>query len=305
MLWLWILVFIAAFFGLVKFSDLTVKEAVKFAQAYGITLLAVGFLLTSVSTSLPELAVSTISAVMHRNQLVLGNVLGSNIADILFIGGILGFVSGLRISKKQFNKLLYSLLLTSILSAVILFFREINWIVGIGFILAYSLFYYDSGKEKRVKGKVKPRDMFYFSVALIGLIVSSAFVVISVEYIDAYLKLSEIYMGALLIGFGTSLPELSVGLAAVKKKNYSLAIGDLIGSCVFNLGFVLGTSVIINPILYSLLNVLPLIFFLNLANLLFVIMLRKLRLNRFDAAILLSIYLIFVLFSSGLLTKVF
>jgi len=297
MLFFWFFAFVVAFFCLIKFSDLVAEKSVAFAQAYGITLIGVGFLLISISTSLPELAISTAAAFTHRNGLTLGNILGSNIADVLLIGGILALATP-RISRKQLKKIFYSLLLTSLLSAVLLLFRQVNWVLGIGFLLSYSLFYYNSAKESRTETKAEFKDTLSFLLSFVGLIISSVSVVVSVERIDDYLRLSDVYMGALLVSLGTSLPELSVDLAAVRKKNYSLAIGDIVGSCVFNLAFILGSSAIIAPVPCNLSEVLPLVVFLNLANLLFILAWKKLWLSRYDGIILLLFYLVFVLFSA-------
>jgi len=302
MILFWFIAFIASFLCLIAASNLIARESEAFAQAYGITVLSVGFLLVSISTSLPELAISTVSAIMHGNRLTLGNTLGANITDLLLISGILALLGRLKISREQFKNLSYYLALTSFLSLSLLLLGQMNWVTGIGFVLAYSIFYYNSAKERKSKGKaMSRRDAIYFLIGLVGLAISSVFVVISIEHIDAYFNLSEVYIGALLVSIGTSLPELSVGLAAIKRKNYQLAIGDLIGGCMFDLGFVLGTSSIINPIAYSLSEVLPLVAFLNIANILFILLWRNLRLSRLSGVIMLSAYAVFVLFSARFL----
>lgn len=249
---------------LAKSSSVVVENAVKLTAFFGINQLVIGLLLISVSTSLPELSVSVISASANESALAAGNVFGSNIANILLILGLGAFIYGFKVKKHDLKEIALVLLLTTAISAYIIFNSVVrNQALGLteGLILLLLfigyLAYLFLGKQKEINGSVKKEVItkkealvafLYFGAAIIAVLISSGIVVEYAIKIANIFSLAESFIGATLIAIGTSLPELSVDLQAIRKKQFGLALGDAIGSNMINLTLVLGTAAVINPI---------------------------------------------------------
>lgn len=243
-------------------SEAVVDGASELSEYFGISQLAIGFLLLAVATSLPELAVSIISSVSGEGAIAAGNIFGSNIANILLILGVCAFFYGVRIRGENLKEIGLLLLLTTAISAYIAFESSfeghaLGFIEGIVLLCIFGAYSWRSIVKKKKEtpsgqnqvGKGEARKAFLLFVAgMVLVLVSSAFVVESAVIISSYLGVTESFIGATLIAFGTSLPELSIGLHAVKKKKYGMLLGNAVGSNVINLTLVLGVAAVINPI---------------------------------------------------------
>jgi cation:H+ antiporter len=303
-------IFAVAIYFLIKFSDISVKQSVKLADYLGISTMTVGFFLIAVSTSLPELAVTSIAALMKETQISVGNIIGSNIANILLIFGLGSFISTIKIMREEMRKIKIVLIIVSVLSLMILILHGISRFLGTIFVLLFILFsYYFLKKGKDEKKEEVEASLFerikivlLLFLSLIGVIVSSYFIVRSTKAIGVKLGLSEALIGATIVAVGTSLPELSINIFAIKSKNYSLATGNIIGSCIINMTLILGIGSLITPVSLSVMpNVMTLIFFLNLSNLLFWALAGDREVWIVDGLFLLLLYIFFILTSSGLL----
>lgn len=304
------IIFGVSLFFLIKSSDMTVKEAIKMANALSISVLAIGFFLIAISTSLPELAISSISSTLKENEISLGNVIGSNIANILLIFGIASFITTIKINNKQLKQIRITLLLISLVSLVIWSFNGVSRFMGIALISIFAIFsfYFLKGEKRKIEKKLsltqdqRLKNILFLFLSLSIVIVSSYFIVFSTKNIAAGLGLSKALIGTTIIAIGTSLPELSVSLAAMKRNNHSLLFGNIIGSCIVNMTFILGVAAIINPIsISSIPNFMTLIVFLNCSNIVFLLLCKDKVAWVIDGVILLAFYMFFLLISSGLL----
>lgn len=249
---------------LAKSSSAVVENALKLSKFFGISQLAIGFLLVSISTSLPELSVSVISASAGESALAAGNVFGSNIANILLILGLGAFLYGFKVKRHELKEIALILLVTTIISSYIIFNSSIRG-QALGLtegVILLLLFVGYAGyvflRKKNVTKEELPKEVItkkqaltaflYFCGAIILVLISSGIVVEHAVKLAKILSLAESFIGATLIAVGTSLPELSVDLQAIRKKQYGLALGDAIGSNMTNLTLVLGTAAVISSI---------------------------------------------------------
>ena len=252
---------------LAKASATVVENAEKLAVFFGISTLAVGMLLVAVSTSLPELAVSVASSSAKQGAIAAGNVFGSNIANILVILGIGAAMYGFRVGKESLKDLALVLLLTTLISVYIVYHTVLVGGGALGFaegallLLIFAWYAWRMVTRKKVAdarggakiGKKEGLRAFLFFVAgVIVVIISSNFVVESAVKLADMAGLAKSFIGATLIALGTSLPELSIDLQAIRRKQFGLALGDAIGSNMANVTLVLGAAAAISPIVVSL-----------------------------------------------------
>lgn len=287
-------------------ADFVVDHAVRLARFFKLSNAAVGFLLVSVATSLPELAVGLQSALRGEVALSVGNVLGANLADIALIGGLMAFTAGFIVSREDYADLTKALLIASVLPLFLLL--DLGKLTGVILILVFAVFF-ASIIRKRVElgglAEVSKREAaasgVLFAAGLTGVFFSSDFVVSSALSISSELGLAQAFVGAAILALGTTLPELMVSLTAIKKGNVGLALGNIAGSCVTNLGLVLGSASLIQVLDANRLVFFELVAFTVGANALFWFFTGRGRLGRWEGAALLAVYFGFLLvvFSSS------
>jgi len=294
---------------LARSSSLVVDNAVKLSKYFNISQVAIGFILLAVATSLPELSVSVVSSSIGEGAISAGNVFGSNIANILLILGVGGFVFGLRISKADLKEIGFILLLTTIISAYIVFNssvgqRALGFVEGVILLTIFAFYVWHTMQKKRFNdgnenGKISKKEALsafvFFCFGVIIVMVSSGFVVSSAVSLARMLGIAESFIGSTIIAVGTSLPELSVDLQALRKKRYGIALGDAIGSNMTNITLVLGTAAAINPISVSIPVFIAALLFAVIANmlLLYAAAVNK-GLQRLGGAIFITVYAVFL-----------
>ncbi len=294
---------------LAKASELVVDNAAKLASFFGISQLAIGMLLIAVATSLPELSVSVASSTAGQGAIAAGNVFGSNIANILLIVGIGAFAYGFKVKKQILPDLALALLLTTIISAYII---NHSTLMGsaLGFaegalLLLIGAWYgtrmlgrnrlVGDGNGREITKHEALRYFLLFGAGVVAVIVSSNFVVDSAVKLADVAGLAKSFIGATIIAIGTSLPELSIDLQAIRKKNFGLALGDAIGSNMANLTLVLGAAATINPIYVHLGVFMAALLFAVVANMVFMYLaVVKKQFGRNEGALLLAIYAVYL-----------
>jgi cation:H+ antiporter len=298
-------------FILSKAASAVVENASKLARFFGISQLAIGFLLIAVATSLPELSVSVASSVAGEGAIAAGNVFGSNIANVLLILGIGAFLYGFKVGKENLEGIALVLVLTTIISVYILFHSQITGnALGLyeGILLLLIAGWYAfrilgskrKVSEERGNGKVTMREglraFLFFAAGMVLVMVSSSLVVDSAVKLANVLGLAESFIGATLIAIGTSLPELSIDLQALRKKQYGLALGDAIGSNMANITLVLGVAAAINPISVQLSVFSAALLFAVVANVVFLyIAAVKKQFDRRDGTMMVALYALYLI----------
>ncbi len=252
---------------LVKGADWLVKGASSVAKKWGISSLVIGLTVVSFGTSAPELLVSLLSAVRGSTDLAIGNIIGSNIANILLILGITALIIPLKVKENTTFKEIPFALLAGLL--VVLFgndsffdgttFNTISRTDGFAFIALFGIFLYYTYGISKVKGEREDIDeyswgksLWLFLIGIIGLTIGGEFIVRHATNLATLVGMSERIIGLTIVAIGTSLPELATTVVAALNKKVDLAIGNIVGSNIFNVFWILGLTSVIKPIPFDL-----------------------------------------------------
>lgn len=290
---------------LYKSSEYSIKYSVRLSKLMGITQLAIGFLLIAVITSLPELSIAILSSIEGEGLLSVGNLFGANIINMTLIFGIMAILTTVKAHKEDYKELIRTLSITSVVALVIILVGKINFLIGLFCIITFILFFYSIYKNnykirtkniayKGLKTVETIKTFFYTIGAILLVIISAKFVTDSAVTITQYFGVIESFIGATVIAMGTTLPELAISLTAIKRRNISLAVGDLIGSLVTNLTLILGVAALINPIIIGSLTIFLAIFML-ITSMIFLFLTSAMRCSKLQGTILISIFIIYII----------
>lgn len=259
MIFLEILLLAVGFFMLVKGADWFVDGTSGLAEKMGIPQLVVGLTIVAMGTSAPEAAVSINAALKGNGGISIGNVVGSNILNILIILGITAVITTVAIQKSTLIiEIPFMIIVTVILlfmgmtgESVTLFEGIILWVIFLAY-LSYLFILARKGKQEKSTDERSVLKLIVLTV-LGGIIVvwGSDITVDSATAIAKFAGLSERFIGLTIVALGTSLPELVTSVTAARKGNANIAIGNIVGSNIFNILFVIGTASIITPVIYE------------------------------------------------------
>ena len=294
-----ILLFVGLVF-LVKFSNFTIKNAVKFSYLTGISNMTIGFIIIAILTSLPEFTIGIISSFKGEGLLSIGNIIGANISNLALILGIVSLV-GFHFKKNDAIQTQKILIVTTIIAVFMLILRTVNYVFGIFLLIMFYIFSKALIKDGiKVKERVGGLRSIESAKTLLYLIVSVTFVIVSAKIVtDSSISLAygigvaESVIGATILSIGTTMPELSIALAAVRKKNIELAIGDTIGSILANLTLVLGAVTLINPIITGYIEIAGFVM-LILINLLFLFLTTQKSFGKNEGILLMATYAVYL-----------
>ena len=257
-----IILLIVGFVVLIKGADFFVDGASSLARNFKLSKMLVGLTIVAFGTSAPEFAVSIKSMLSGSGEIVLGNVIGSNILNILLILGVASLFHTLTVKNNTVKKEIpITLLLTTALIVLMtdkVFGGTANMLTrgdGIVILLFFCVFIYylismARNKTQDIdedKESILPlsKSIVYTVVGIIAIVLGSNFVVDSAQIIASSLGVSERIIGLTIIALGTSLPELVTSVVATRKGEYDIAIGNVVGSNIFNIGMVLGVPIAI------------------------------------------------------------
>ncbi|MBD67011.1 MAG: hypothetical protein CME62_17550 [Halobacteriovoraceae bacterium] len=238
-------------------AELTLNASEKVGAKLGLSPLLIGMLLIGFGTSLPEFFVAHIAGSQNKMGIAIGSLVGSNIANMFLILGVSGLIAKLSVFTKGVRKHLAVHLLLSAVLFFVLTRPTLNLISSLPLLFVIGVYLYiikmDLGEEVEQEEAVevpreKPAILFIKLIAGFGLLyVGGEYLVVSGTKLCLALGFSEYIVSAIFIAFGTSFPELVTALlAAVKKKDTDLIVGNIVGSNIFNCGFILGTLGIYN-----------------------------------------------------------
>ncbi len=245
---------------LIKGGGWAVDSGVFIASRFGISPMVVGFTIIAFGTSLPEMIVSVFANLQGSAGIALGNVLGSNIANILLVlGGVAVFVTiNVKISKMLIRDLIF-MMASTVLLMVLLINGDISRMAGLAMIAilaAYILIQYKTTKENEFEaiendGSVFKNDYLAYITLFAGLLciaIGAEFLVKGAKVIASLVGVPESVVALSIIAFGTSLPELSTSIIAARKGQIGMVIGNIIGSNVFNILMIIGVTSLVKPI---------------------------------------------------------
>ena len=292
---------IVGFVFLIKGSDFFVDGASSVASLLKIPTIIVGLTIVAFGTSAPEAAVSITSSLAGSNAMAVSNVIGSNLFNILMVIGICALLGDLLMEKSVLNKDLPFLVgITLLLAIFIILGWNIANVEGIVLLLILIAYIYYLVKDANVveKAKLTPlKSAIFIIVGLAGIVVGGDLVVNSASNIAIALGMSETLVGLTIVAIGTSLPELVTSLTALKKGENQLVIGNVIGSNIFNILFVLGASSAISqiPIDQSMLT--DVLIMVGVTILCFIFGKTQEKYDKKEGIILVSIFVIYMAFA--------
>jgi len=305
-------------------SHLTITHAVKISEITQLGKTAVGFSLLAFSTSLPELSVAFIAALSGEAPVSVGNVLGSNIVNISLIVGLAALIVSLRrpratnvipaFAKEELSALNVGLFISSIIPLTLLYIIEASWLVGLVLIVIFIFYTYQLSKirvpvengtavPESEKRKLRLYVLLTF-LGVVGVVLSAYFLVESAVAVAITIGVPRALVGATVIAFGTSLPELTLDLRSFLSGHPALAFGDIIGSSFVNITLILGITLFVpmllgSPVSMDMRVFQNLVIFSLITNLFFWYFLSMGRLSWKEGAIFLFIYLLFLATTFG------
>jgi len=297
---------IAGVILLIKGADWLISGGSSLGKKLGMPSFLIGMTIVAFGTSLPELVVSFVALAEDSGEIVLGNIIGSNISNILLILGIVGLFFPIKFSKKINKDLFFSILITFALLAIAIFLGRIDRSIGLIFLIVFFVFYYIRLKYslrhefsfEKLNRQLPLKIIFMIIAGSISLFIGGKLAVDGVLAISQNLNISDFLISATVIAIGTSLPELITSIEALRKKKRKMAIGNIIGSNIFNILWVLGFVSFLKPINFPAIVYMDILFLL-LASLIFFVLAfagKKYQITKRKAIVLLSFYLVYVSF---------
>lgn len=317
-----IILILIGLFLLTKGANWFVDGAAGIAETFRIPHLVIGLTIVAMGTSTPEAAVSIMGALSNNESIAIGNVLGSNIINSLLILGVCGIVGVLSVGKStRYLEIPYMLAVTVLFAVLSIKGYCVTFTDGLilwGAFLLYIGYLIYRGKtdstgqlEKAAdlemvpgSGQVRREKSFlhHLFLCLLGILflfASSEMIVSAAEILAKAMGLSERLIALTVVSLGTSLPELFTSITAVRKGKSELVLGNIIGSNVFNLLFVVGTTAFIDPVQVESAFVTDFVVALAAGLILWLCVLPKKQLNKVNGSILLGCYVAYVIFRSA------
>lgn len=306
---------LVGFVFLIKGADYFVEGASGIARLLRVPPILIGLTIVAFGTSSPEATVSIIAALEGSAGVAVGNVVGSNIFNITLVVGAAAFLYPLRVQSDSIKReipftLLASVVLLILISDVALQGFGGNMITradGLIFLLFFSIFMYyviDNGLKSRKEGVDNSapmnirwgKNIFITLIGLAAIIVGGQFVVDNGTKIAYSLGMSETLVGLTIIAIGTSLPELVTSITAALKKQSEIAIGNIIGSNIFNILFVLGASSVISPLSVSGEVMTDVVFMIILTIVLLVFARTGYKIGKIEGIVLTIAYIVYLVY---------
>ena len=320
-----ILKLLGGFVLLIKGADFFVEGSSAVARKFKIPSIVVGLTIVAMGTSLPELAVSLSAALNKSNEIAISNVVGSNIFNLLMVLGVCAAISPITVDKSVMKRDMPFMLI--ITAALVVMFADVilPWagmdkvldfvgilsrfdsvillVVFVGYLVVTVMYALknrtSADEEEETKGKTD--NMLINILFIVGGVVAikfgGDFVVGGASNIAEFLGMSPTLVGLTIVAVGTSLPELVTSIVAARKNETSLAIGNVVGSNIFNILFILGTSAVISPIAVIADSLIDITITLGVSIVAFIFCKTNNKLGRKEGAAMISIYIAYMVFA--------
>ncbi|MBT4334550.1 calcium/sodium antiporter [archaeon] len=301
---LWAIIFLISMVVLIKASDSFTYAAEKIGLHLGISSFVVGVVIVSIGTSLPELISSLFAVFKNSSEIVIGNVMGSNITNILLVVGVAAIFSKKLIIHYKFTKADIPTLLGSALlltaSAMDGKFELFEAIILILFYLIYVTYTLKIKRKQKIEIPKEKKRKFNWKIGA-SLVISSLFIYIGAKYtIESVIIMSEILnigkeiIAILVVSLGTSLPELSVSVAAARKGKADMAMGNILGSNIFNSLIVMGIPSLFMPLTIPTGLIMWAAPIMIISTLAFIYLMKNKKITKTHGVVLLVLYALFV-----------
>lgn len=320
------LLFLAGFVLLVKGADFLVGGASSVAKRYNIPELIIGLTIVSFGTSMPELIINLLASFDGSSELAIGNVFGSNIANILLILGVASIIMPLPIQRSiYFTEIPMSMVATFMVGFLananlnfdinqssnelrVLSLSRFDGVLLLIFFLLFMAYIYVVSKTKRKQdlnvqeetGEELPmtKSILYIVGGCVALFLGGEWIVTSARDIAEQFGFTETFIGLTVVAVGTSLPELVTSVVAARKKQADLAVGNAIGSNIFNLLWILGLSAVIRPLPFDVATNTDILMVIATCALLIIAVIigKKPRIDRWEGALFVMVYIAYIVY---------
>lgn len=297
---------VIGFWGLIKGADIFVDSASQIAAKLKVPLIVIGLTIVAFGTSAPEAAISITSAVQNNAGIAVGNVFGSNIMNILLILGVSAMICKLPVKKTTFRwEIPFVVLITAVMLGLGLWNNDLNRLDGVVLALLFAVFMgyliklsksgdtsaADDVPEIDENASI-PKMILLVILGLAMVVLGSDFTVSGATRIAEVIGLDDRVIGLTVVAFGTSLPELVTCIQAARKGKVDIAIGNIIGSNIFNILFVVGISALVspNPIAFPNSFIVDAVAAIAAAVLLWLLVLKNKQISRLGGGIMLACY---------------
>ncbi len=306
-----ILLILVGFVMLIKGADFLVDGSSAIAKKMRISEIIIGLTIVSIGTSMPELFVSTTSAIQGASDISIGNIIGSNICNLLFILGLSAVIHPVKFQKQtKWIENPMSIILTLIFLVICNIGQDVTRIEGIillALFIAFLIYTIAMGKKSQDKVILElsleeakkisvTKNIALIIFGIVALKIGGDLVVENAKLIATALNISEKIIGLTIVAIGTSLPELVTSVTAAIKGNSDIAIGNIIGSNIFNMLLIVGVSAIISPITYNITynSQMTILFIAMILMLMFPFIKPKDELSRKNGLILVMLYIFYM-----------
>lgn len=310
------LILIIGFVLLIKGADVFVEGASSIAKKFNVPSMIIGLTIVAMGTSAPEAAVSITSSLAGQNDMSVANVVGSNFFNILVVLGVSSIIAKLPVQKDTIKKDTPFLILVSALLLIFGINLKIGRIEGLALLVLFTYFLVNTIKSAKNASESDssetgetaiaietsteislPKTILVSLVGIVGIVVGGDMVVDAATSIATSFGMSANLVGLTIVAVGTSLPEFVTSIVAIKKGETEIAIGNVIGSNLFNILLVLGLAAVINPISMSMLAFIDIIFMVLITVLLYVFMKKKSSLIKSQGIILVVLYIAYMAYT--------
>lgn len=303
MMYVWLVI---GFILLIKGADYFVEGSSSVAKILRVPSIIIGLTIVAFGTSAPEAAVSITASLAGNNEIAVGNVIGSNIFNLLVVTGACGVILPMVIDKGILkNEFPYSILISIVLLVMIAFDHNISRVDGFILLAFFGYFLYRTVKnaltnrvssEEEYETLSPGKSAVFILGGLVAIVWGGDLVVDSASAIATTFGLSQTLIGLTIVALGTSLPELVTSIVASKKGENGLALGNVIGSNIFNILLVLGVSSAISPISVGVLSVYDLICLIVFSVFTWIMAKGKYEINRKEGILMIGMYIAYTVY---------
>ena len=303
-----IILLIVGFYMLIKCADIFVESSSNIAKSLKIPSIIVGLTIVGLGTSAPEAAVSVIAAINGNYEVATGNVIGSNICNLLLVLGLSGIFGTLKVKRKiifrDYIYLIFSYIIliimigeSFIVGSNFAIITRVNALILLCFLVIYLYFLMLDNRGSLIKeSSIKFKFSYIIDaiISLLGIVFGGKLVVNSSINIASILGVNDDIIALTIVAIGTSLPELITSVIATKKGENDIAIGNVLGSNIFNILFIIGISSFINPMIIDFNTFIDIMIMFVTGLIVFILLLKDKKITLYKSIVMLIIYFSYI-----------
>ena len=310
-----ILFLVIGFVFLVKGADIFVEGSSSIAKKFKVPSIIIGLTIVAMGTSLPEAAVSVTASIANKNALAVSNVIGSNIFNLMMVIGVCAIMTPVAVNKATLKRDFPFSVICAILLLVLIGPMSLGHADGVIFLILFAGFIglmicsaLKASKEGNAVAseeieaaeeiKIMPvwKSLLFIVIGAVGIVIGGDVVVDSASNIAAKFGMSQTLIGLTIVAVGTSLPELVTSIVAARKNEVDMALGNAIGSNVFNILFVLGVAGAISPMAFLTENVIDIVILVVFSLIVWLFAWTKKEIKRGEGLIMVLLYVLYVVY---------